>query len=156
MSSIRLILAVCISCGVLLAQNPDAFASYHQAVENQLSAMLDRQQSARSAVPEAMPVPQSARVLPKNNSEADVKTFANRYWGGRESEFGAAFARLQRIRPALESILEAEGVPKDLVPNWSIEAFRWTRLRISCRHLRRTDRPAEFCSHRRSALPAGR
>jgi soluble lytic murein transglycosylase-like protein len=115
MSSIRLILAVCISCGVLLAQNPDAFASYHQAVENQLSAMLDRQQSARSAVPEAMPVPQSARVLPKNNSEADVKTFANRYWGGRESEFGAAFARLQRIRPALESILEAEGVPKDLV-----------------------------------------
>lgn len=115
MSSIRLILAACISGGVLLAQNPDPFASYHQAVENQLSAMLDRQQSARSAVPEVKPVPESAQVLPKNHSETDVKTFAKRYWGGRESEFGAAFARLQRIRPSLESILEAEGVPKDLV-----------------------------------------
>ncbi len=40
--------------------------------------------------------------------------------------------------------------------NWCIAAFRWTRLRIYCRHLRHIDRPAEFCSHRKSAQPAGR
>ena len=44
-----------------------------------------------------------------------MKTFTERYRGGRETEFAAAFARLERLRPALESIPQAEGVPKELV-----------------------------------------
>jgi hypothetical protein len=114
MSAIRLIPAVCISVGVLMAENPDPFAPYHKAVENQLSAMLDRQQASRNAAPEPKPVPEKAEVQPKQTSEAEMKAFAKRYWGGREREFGAAFARLERIRPSMESILEAEGVPKEL------------------------------------------
>ncbi len=97
--------------------------------------MLDRQQSARSAVPEANAVPESAPVLPKNNSETDAKMFAKQYWGGRESEFGAAFARLQRIRPSLESILDAEGVPKDLVAVVLVESGAQP-LGLSSRHAR--------------------
>lgn len=37
-----------------------------------------------------------------------IKTFAKRYWVGRESEFGAALARLQQLRPRLAPILAME------------------------------------------------
>ena len=110
----RLILAVCMFGGVLMAEDPDPFASYHHAVDSQLSAMLDRPQVPRIVVREATPVPESAEVQPAKNSGMEMKTFAKQYWRGRESAFGAAFARWMRMRPSLESILEAEGVPREL------------------------------------------
>jgi hypothetical protein len=58
MRSIRLILAVFIFGGVLMAENPDPFAAYRQAFDNQLSTMLDRHQIAKSEVREPVPVPQ--------------------------------------------------------------------------------------------------
>jgi hypothetical protein len=115
MSSIRLFLAAGTFGGLLMAGSPDTFASYHQAIDNQLSTMLDRQQVPRSAVRGPVPVSERAPAQPKQDGEAEMKAFANRYWGGREREFGAAFIRFERLRPALEAVLEAEGVPKGLV-----------------------------------------
>jgi membrane-bound lytic murein transglycosylase D len=77
--------------------------------------MLDRQQVPSREVREAPQVPASPPAKPKQNSEAEIKAFARQYWGGRQMEFAAAFDRLRQLRPALESILGAEGVPKELV-----------------------------------------
>jgi hypothetical protein len=115
MRSTRIILAVWSFGGLLMAENPDPFAPYRQVVDSQLSAMLNHRQVFPPEVREAVPIPQGASVEPNQNSEAEMKTFAERYWGGRKTGFAAAFARLERLRPALESILRAEGVPKELV-----------------------------------------
>ncbi|HLG97880.1 MAG TPA: lytic transglycosylase domain-containing protein [Bryobacteraceae bacterium] len=93
----------------------DPFAQYHRSFETQLSAMLDRQQVRPREVPEAAPVQQTLPAPQKLYSELDLRSFAKRYWGGRDAEFAAAFARLQRLRPTLESILGAEGLPKELI-----------------------------------------
>ena len=114
-SSTRLTLAACSFAALLLAENPEPFAAYHQAVESQLSAMLDRQQIPSREVREAPQVPASPPAQPKQNNGAEIKAFARQYWGGRQMEFAAAFGRLRQLRPALESILRAEGVPKELV-----------------------------------------
>ncbi len=110
-----MILAACISVGALAAEDSNPFASYQQALESQLSQMIDRQQPPRSAVGPSNVVSESAHLQTKKTGESEMKAFAKRYWGGRENDLGVAFARLQRIRPSLESILEAEGVPKELV-----------------------------------------
>jgi hypothetical protein len=115
MRSARILVALWSFAGLLMAENPDPFASYHEVVDSQLSAMLDHRQVVRPEVREVVPVPQSAPVEPKQNGEAEMMRFAERYWGGRKTEFAAAFARLERLRPDLESILQAEGVPKQLV-----------------------------------------
>jgi hypothetical protein len=122
MRSIRIILTVWSFAGLLMAENPDPFASYHQVVDSELSAMLDHRQVVRHQVHEAVPVPQSEPVEPRQDSEAEMKAFAQRYWGGRETEFAAALARLKRLRPAMESILQAEGVPKELAAVVLIES----------------------------------
>jgi membrane-bound lytic murein transglycosylase D len=114
MRSIHLALAICSFAGPLIAENPDPFAAYQQAVDSQLSGMLEHEQTPRREFSEAEPVPRDSPAQPKLNSEAEMKTFAKQYWGGREPQFMAAFDRLQRLRPALEPILEAEGVPKEL------------------------------------------
>jgi len=114
-TSVRLTLAACSFAALLLAENPEPFAAYQQAVEIQLSAMLDRQQVSSREVREAPQVSASLPAQPKQNNEAEIKAFARQYWGGRQMEFAAAFGRLRQLRPALESILGAEGVPKELV-----------------------------------------
>jgi hypothetical protein len=91
------------------------FAVYRQVLDSQLSAMLNHRQVFGPEVRGAVAVPQSAPVEPKQNGKAEMKTLAERYWGGRQTEFAAAFARLERFRPALESILQAEGVPEESV-----------------------------------------
>jgi hypothetical protein len=85
MKSTRIILAVWSFAGLLMAENPDPFASYRQVVDSQLSAMLDHRQVFRPEVREAVEVPlppQSAPVEPEQNNETEMKAFAERYWGG--------------------------------------------------------------------------
>lgn len=92
------------------AADGDPFAQYHQALEQRLIAIAE---APRPANP--------PRVLESNRSSdaepasATVSEFARRYWNGRDADLRAAIARLTRYRPALESVLEQEGVPKSLV-----------------------------------------
>lgn len=46
---------------------------------------------------------------------ANLREFADLYWRGRQDNLKQAVARLESVRPALEEILESEGVPKSLV-----------------------------------------
>lgn len=108
----RAILTACSFARLLMADDP--FAPYHQSVETQLSAMLDHQQVRPREIRETTPILQSPQAPPSQNPDADIRMFVKRYWGGRDADFAAAFARLQRLRPTLESILEAEGLPKEL------------------------------------------
>ena len=123
---ISLILAICSFTGLLTAENPDPFAGYRQAVEIQLSAMLDRQHISRREVREAPQVPASPPAQPKQNNEAEIKAFARQYWGGRQMEFAAAFGRLRQLRPA-----------PSLKSWWQLYSSRAERNRWPCRLARR-------------------
>jgi hypothetical protein len=54
-------------------------------------------------------------TAPTESSAGEVRVFAKRFWGGRQAEFTAALDRLLQLRPRLESILDMEGVSKQLV-----------------------------------------
>ncbi|MFQ5663965.1 MAG: lytic transglycosylase domain-containing protein [Terriglobia bacterium] len=54
--------------------------------------------------------------------EAQVHHFAQQYWGGRIDDLRQALGRLRQLRPALEPILSAEGVPPDLIAVVLIES----------------------------------
>lgn len=126
MNSARLLLFTCFAVGLLaaenrLAPNPnDPFAVYHQTVERQLSAILEREPRSRPEVPKTAPIEQN--TAPTESVAADVRLFARRFWGGRQAEFTAALDRLQQLRPRLEAILDMEGVPKQLVAVVLIES----------------------------------
>lgn len=60
-----------------------------------------------------------------NDSEVDekqVRRFAQQYWGGRSDDFQQALGRLRQLRPTLEPILRAEGVPSGLIAVVLIES----------------------------------
>lgn len=124
MISMRLLLTTCVGVGLFAAQNGpptgDPFAASHQAIESQLSTILEREQAQPREVRESTLIEQNAAATERKEDE--VKVFARRFWGGREAEFAAAFNRLQRLRPTLESILDTEGVPKQLVAVVLIES----------------------------------
>ncbi len=98
----------------------DPFAAYHQAFARRLAEMLEPQAAAASEPAPAAPAGEAA--TPGQDPDAELKAFAARYWGGREAEFAAALGRLQSLRPALEPILAAEGVPKQLAAVVLIES----------------------------------
>ncbi len=90
-----------------------AFAAYDRSVSDQLSAMLQDEQTQRVAVPEIKLVKQNQP--PDERNEVTIKTFARRFWAGRDAEVAAALVRLHQLRPRLESILDTEGLPRQLV-----------------------------------------
>lgn len=98
----------------------EAFAVYNRSVSDQLSAMLQDERPQRAAVPESKPVEQNEPSDERN--DAKIKTFASRFWAGRDAQVAAALDRLQRFRPRLESILDAEGLPRQLVAVVLIES----------------------------------
>lgn len=100
----------------LRAANPsgasnDVFAPYHEAIEARMADILNRvtAQEPRGGSPA-----ESAQKDTEPASTA-LRDYAVRYWRGREDNLKRALDRLGRIRPVLESILESEGVPKNLV-----------------------------------------
>lgn len=92
-----------------------------QAIGNQLSAILERGQSA---VQERVHENASAvqRTAINDDKKTEISAFVRRFWGGRESQLVGALGRLERLRPTLEPILESEGAPKQFVAVALIES----------------------------------
>jgi Transglycosylase SLT domain len=118
----RLLLTPCFAVLLVAADNEsatgDPFAASHQAIQSQLSAMLEHEHEQPQKVQQTQPVEperSAQHSAPNGDNEGDVMLFARRFWGGREAELAAALDRLGRLRPTLESILDSEGVPKQLV-----------------------------------------
>lgn len=100
----------------------DPFGAYSRAVDHQLSAILEHDQSpVQGRMRESTSVVQQA-VISDDNKETNISAFAHRFWGGREDQLVAALDRLERLRPTLEPILESEGVPKQFVAVVLIES----------------------------------
>ena len=119
-----LLLTTCLPLALLAAgggsPSSDPFDAYQRTVENQLSAILEHDQAPpREVIHESATVDQK---MVANDKEIEIRTFAQRFWGGHEAQFAEALARLQRLRPALEPILETEGVPKQFVAVVLIES----------------------------------
>jgi hypothetical protein len=53
---------------------------------------------------------------------------SEQHWSGNVSKLAPAPARLQSLRPALEGILESEGVPKEFVAFVVVESGAIRRL----------------------------
>lgn len=54
--------------------------------------------------------------------ESELRRFAQDYWGGRVDHLSQAIDRLHQLRPSLEPILQAEGIPADLAAVVLIES----------------------------------
>lgn len=123
-NSALLVLVTCFSASVLAAEDGpatgDPFAIYHQAIEGQLSAILEHKQAQPQKVRESDPIQQPS--APNESKAREVKAFVNRFWGGREAEFIAALDRLEGLRPMLDPILDIEGVPRELAAVVLIES----------------------------------
>lgn len=87
----------------------DAFSAYHDALSGAADALLfsTAQRTTQS---------QSLGVV-VNERRADgngLHEFADRYWGGQEENVRRAVERVALLRPTLDPILQAEGVPVDI------------------------------------------
>jgi Transglycosylase SLT domain len=133
----RLLLTACFAVGLLAAQNgpaeSDPFAEYHLATERQLSAILEHRQPQTLEHRESTTIEQDP--APSESTAEEIKAFAKLFWSGREGELAAALDRLRGLRPVLESILEREGVPRELVAVVLVESGAQP-LAISPRHAR--------------------
>jgi hypothetical protein len=98
----------------------DPFAAYHQGLDRQISAILEGKESQPSPVSEDAVLPQPA--APDRDKSGEIRLFAKRYWRGREADLAVALSRLQRLRPEVEFILRAEGVPNQLLAVVLIES----------------------------------
>ncbi len=97
-----------IVAGTALAGGNDPFAAYESSIDAQLTRILENQRSNAPAGPESRePAPAS---VAENSREAQ-----NVLPGPVPAGQATALGRLQRLRPALERILEDEGVPKEFV-----------------------------------------
>lgn len=107
----------CVFAGLLAAEDGPAaanpFSGYHQAIESRLSAILEHDQAQTPQLPR----PSRLAGSPASTQEskgADIRSFAKRFWGGREADLAAALDRLQRLQPRLEPLLAAVGIPREL------------------------------------------
>lgn len=105
--------------GPLLSQGlaGDPFATYHNAIEQQLATMSDQRKPRRP--PEQ--VADTAPTEPKSPA-ASIGEFSGRFWNGRVDDLRNALARLARYRASIEPILEQEGVPRSLIAVALIES----------------------------------
>lgn len=79
------------------------FAQYH----DELSAKADRLLQATSAEgADSRPAP-----IGREASGAEIRAFAQMYWDGKEANVRAALERVAVLRPVVEPILRAEGIP---------------------------------------------
>lgn len=99
----------------------DPFAAYQSTVGKQLSEILRRTEEHPPVAAHRQETPETAPAR-RGPAVDEIAEFARQYWGGHEDALASAFARLQRLRPALEGILEAERVPKDLAAIALIES----------------------------------
>src|ERR1019366_556652 len=104
-----------------VGQSPsEPFAAYDAVLHHRLSTMLEGLQVPRGNAAVVQEPANSSNPVGiagpiQINTQVDVGMFARHFWGGRGKDLDAALSRLQAIRPTLESILQSEGVPKDLI-----------------------------------------
>jgi soluble lytic murein transglycosylase-like protein len=91
------------------AAETDPFAAYHDAIERKLAMISNQTIATPAREPSRAIAPQQA------DTSGAIDVFARQYWNGRETELRVAMSRLHRYRPALESILDREGLPRSLV-----------------------------------------
>lgn len=91
----------------------DDFRPYHDAISGVLDGLLRTAEDRTK--PERTTPADLTSVQNKGSEPAKRRQFASQYWAGRDQNLEQAIGRLATIRPALEQILEAEGVPKSLV-----------------------------------------
>ena len=99
----------------------DPFAAYRSSIGEQLSEIL---RNGEERPPAAKRDENTQELLPERGSPAagKIDEFAKQRWGWHESDFASGFARLERLRPLLEGILEGEGIPKNLAAVVLIES----------------------------------
>lgn len=100
---------VIVSPVLTYAAETDPFAAYHDAIERKLATISSETIATPAREPSRAIVPQQA------DTSGAIDMFARQYWNGRETGLRVAMSRLQRYRPALESILDREGLPRSLV-----------------------------------------
>lgn len=98
----------------------DPFGAYERSFDNELSAILKNGQSPVRQVLQETKVDEKIAI--SDGKEAEISTFAKRFWGGREDQLVAALDRLERLRPTLEPILDSEGVPRQFLAVALIES----------------------------------
>jgi membrane-bound lytic murein transglycosylase D len=93
------------------AKADERFTAYHAILEDAAKAIL-----AREREPET--VAQAGEAQPpftlRPSATDQLHWFAERFWNGRSEELDRAVQRVEAVRPALETILEAHGIPKAL------------------------------------------
>ncbi len=94
--------------------NDDVFAPYHEAIEAQMVAILNRP-SAPQPQPSDSGAGHTVASTAVKPTDTAVRAFANQYRRGHEDSLRRALDRLGQLRPVLEGILESEGLPKSLV-----------------------------------------
>jgi membrane-bound lytic murein transglycosylase D len=95
------------------SQPADPFAALHRSIDQRFSAILQDEEVTRPSPADAEPTPTPPAPPSAGADQTDV--FAKRFWSGRRSDLASALSRLEAIRPALEQILESEGIPKELI-----------------------------------------
>ena len=99
----------------------DRFAAYDRAINQQLSAILQKEASLHQPPAQDKLTGIAPAQQPSTGAD-ETSVFATQFWGGRNADLTSALKRLQSMRPALEGILESEGVPKELVAVVLIES----------------------------------
>lgn len=92
----------------------ERLAAYHNVLDSAAQRLL----STTKSQPVVAPNPQSrfeGSATALMVEESLLEPFAQQYWGGRVDDLRQALGRLRRLRPSLEPILQAEGVPADLL-----------------------------------------
>lgn len=97
------------------------FAAYDRSVNQQISAILQNEQ-VPSFPPSHEKPAETAPVKQSSGSAEQIGVFAKQFWRGRNGDLTSALFRLQALRPALDKILESEGVPTELVAIVLIES----------------------------------
>lgn len=95
------------------SQSADPFAALHRSIDQRFSAIFPDEEMTRPSPADGEPAPQTPAQSSAGMDQMDV--FAKQFWSGRRSDLASALSRLEAIRPALEQILESEGIPKELI-----------------------------------------
>lgn len=94
------------------AQDVDPFSELRASVEAAAGGVLER---AEAELPGAKFDRQEQSPDDETTSDDRLRTFAQRYWGGRVNATKQALARVTSLRPALLPILREEGAPEALL-----------------------------------------
>lgn len=98
----------------------DPFAALSQRLDAAAEAALSATSSQFS--PQAPSDPQRVEPGQRRADEVAIGQFATQYWKGQTRDFGRALARVERLRPVLEPVLQEVGVPTELAAVVLIES----------------------------------